>query len=104
MSAYESVTKGALKLKGGDPIVKKKKKKTKSEHVSTKSDSSSSTTTDKKPKKTAAELKFEEAQRLRQEERIRKQAAMSHKDRVADFNRRLEELSEHYDIPKVGPG
>jgi protein FAM32A len=81
--------------------------------------------------KTPAELKFEETQRrrvcgplnasfvihaffvapltllftaLQQEEKIRRSAEKSHKEKVADFNRKLEELSEHYDIPKVGPG
>ncbi|KAI8921299.1 hypothetical protein DFJ77DRAFT_449290 [Powellomyces hirtus] len=54
--------------------------------------------------KTPAELKFEEIQRKRQQDRISKTAASSHKERVAEFNKYLENLSEHYDIPKVGPG
>jgi protein FAM32A len=37
-------------------------------------------------------------------ERVAKQAAQSHRDRVAEFNQKLENLSEHHDIPKVGPG
>lgn len=37
-------------------------------------------------------------------ERVSKAAQKSHKERVADFNNKLEQLSEHYDIPKVGPG
>lgn len=37
-------------------------------------------------------------------ERVAKQANKSHKDRVAEFNNKLEMLSEHHDIPKVGPG
>ncbi|CAO2824589.1 unnamed protein product [Amaranthus hypochondriacus] len=28
----------------------------------------------------------------------------SHRDRLDDFNQYLANLSEHYDIPKVGPG
>lgn len=74
--------------------------------------------------KTEAELKFEEAQRQRvnnigcftqdllifffffykQMERVSKAANKSHKDRVSEFNQKLEKLSEHHDIPKVGPG
>ncbi|KAI9094700.1 hypothetical protein DFS34DRAFT_582770, partial [Phlyctochytrium arcticum] len=54
--------------------------------------------------KTEAELKFEEMQKKRQSDRIAKIASQSHKERVADFNKYLEGLSEHYDIPKVGPG
>ncbi|KAI8142549.1 hypothetical protein BJV82DRAFT_516443 [Fennellomyces sp. T-0311] len=54
--------------------------------------------------KTDAEKKFEEAQRKRQMDRVSKAAAKSHKEKVSEFNNKLEQLSEHYDIPKVGPG
>ncbi|KAG2218566.1 hypothetical protein INT45_014155, partial [Circinella minor] len=54
--------------------------------------------------KTEAEKKFEEAQRKRQMDRVSKAADKSHKERVAEFNNKLEQLSEHHDIPKVGPG
>jgi protein FAM32A len=33
-----------------------------------------------------------------------KVANKSHRDRIQDFNQYLANLSEHYDIPKVGPG
>lgn len=55
-------------------------------------------------KKTEAEIKFEEVQRKRLEAKTEKIAAKSHKDRVAEFNNYLESLSEHHDIPRVGPG
>jgi len=29
---------------------------------------------------------------------------LTHKERVEKFNTDLSKLSEHYDIPKVGPG
>ncbi|KAJ1497653.1 hypothetical protein HMI54_013452 [Coelomomyces lativittatus] len=54
--------------------------------------------------KTKAELKFAEAQKKRQRDRISKLAEKSHKEKVDEFNKHLESLSEHYDIPKVGPG
>jgi protein FAM32A len=54
--------------------------------------------------KTAAELKFEEAQRKRLESKAKEMASKSHKERVAEFNAYLEKLSEHHDMPKVGPG
>ncbi|KAA1075018.1 hypothetical protein PGT21_027114 [Puccinia graminis f. sp. tritici] len=54
--------------------------------------------------KTRAEIKFEETQKMRLLEKAKKQALKTHKDRVADFNLRLENQSEHFDIPKVGPG
>lgn len=31
-------------------------------------------------------------------------ANKSHRDRIQDFNQYLANISEHYDIPKVGPG
>lgn len=36
-------------------------------------------------------------------EKAAKAAVKSHKERVAEFNEKLENLSEHYDIPKVRP-
>ncbi|POW11187.1 hypothetical protein PSTT_05429 [Puccinia striiformis] len=51
--------------------------------------------------KTRAEIKFEETQKMRLLEKAKKQALKTHKDRVADFNTRLENQSEHFDIPKV---
>lgn len=54
--------------------------------------------------KTKAEIKFEEIQKMRLLDKVKKQALKTHKDRVADFNLRLEKQSEHFDIPKVGPG
>ncbi|CAO3668350.1 unnamed protein product [Umbelopsis vinacea] len=110
MSAYDHVASGSLKLKGSSGgitkyIEKEKSKKSKLE------DATRHAIADEKRKaplvaveKTPAELKFEETQRRRQEEKIRRSAEKSHKEKVADFNRKLEELSEHYDIPKVGPG
>jgi len=35
---------------------------------------------------------------------LAKTAARSHRDRVAEYNHKLSTLSEHHDIPKVGPG
>ncbi|OCH94674.1 DUF1754-domain-containing protein [Obba rivulosa] len=55
-------------------------------------------------KKTPAEKRFEEVQRKRLAEKVAKLANKSHKDRVHEFNSKLEALSEHHDIPKVGPG
>ena len=35
---------------------------------------------------------------------IEKMASRSHKEKVQAFNTHLSKLSEHYDIPRVGPG
>ncbi|KAH9898218.1 DUF1754-domain-containing protein [Cubamyces lactineus] len=55
-------------------------------------------------RKTAAEKRFEEVQRKRLAEKVARLATKTHKDRVNEFNSKLEALSEHHDIPKVGPG
>ncbi|KAJ3023813.1 hypothetical protein HKX48_000947 [Thoreauomyces humboldtii] len=130
MSSYEFAG-GSLKLKGSSSgsIKKKKSKKSSKQHNEAlanaaskhQKDEGASTTSSTDPSgtskaasdtsrpssqrnKTPAELKVEEVQKKRQQEKISKIASHSHKDRVANFNKYLEGLSEHYDIPKVGPG
>lgn len=39
-----------------------------------------------------------------EQERLKKAAAKGYRDRIKDFNEYLAGLSEHHDIPKVGPG
>ncbi|KAF8347100.1 hypothetical protein F5887DRAFT_941805 [Amanita rubescens] len=122
---------GALKLKGGlseGGVVKKKKKKSKSKQdteleaernlareLNLKEDAHSPTpvgsgqstpavVNNGSSKKTDAEKRFEEAQKRRLAQRVAKLARKTHKDRVNEFNSHLETLSEHHDIPKVGPG
>ncbi|TFK77354.1 DUF1754-domain-containing protein [Pluteus cervinus] len=56
------------------------------------------------PNKTEAEKRFEEVQQRRLAQRVQKMAHKTHKERVDDLNKHLESLSEHHDIPKVGPG
>jgi len=110
---YDEVPGGSLKLKGG-PGIKKKKKKSKKDKEKLESyakdliDEGSKSSEKIQPlrvvTKTEAELKFEEIQKKRLEEKVEKAALKSHKERVAELNRKLEEMTEHYDIPKVGPG
>jgi protein FAM32A len=54
--------------------------------------------------KTDSERRFEEKRRKRAEEQARKEGTKSYKQRLEQFNKHLGSLSEHYDIPKVGPG
>lgn len=65
------------------------------------------------PGTTKAERKFEEVQRKRVRLRLltmqlrdqaRKEAHKSHKDKVDAFNAYLDSISEHHDMPKIGPG
>ncbi|KAG9302737.1 hypothetical protein G9A89_009514 [Geosiphon pyriformis] len=109
MSDYDNVAGGALKLKGDSSKIKKKKKKSfkeKEKLISLAQDLSSQEKQQpiRVVTKTQAELKFEEIQRKRLDEKVVKAAQKSHKERVAELNRKLEEMTEHYDIPKVGPG
>ena len=65
---------------------------------------------------TKAEQRFEEVQQKRVRtrptfhadpqlrERIKNDAHVSHKERVDSFNNFLEGLTDHNDLPKVGPG
>ncbi|GAA5846886.1 hypothetical protein JCM3766R1_000828, partial [Sporobolomyces carnicolor] len=93
---------------------KKKKKKSSSSkkareeddsHVDVTDDATSGAATGEAsssgPVKTKAQLRFEEVQRQRLLERAKTAAAKSHKDRVAEFNEKLEALSEHHDVPKL---
>ncbi|KAG2156645.1 DUF1754-domain-containing protein [Suillus bovinus] len=133
MADYNFRPGGSLKLKGGvseGGIVKKKKKskpKSSSQSDSAKdrererlkellfkeeaelaSDSASGSNSSALPgsdtRKTDAERRFEEAQRRRLETKVAQLARKTHKDRVNELNAKLESLSEHHDIPKVGPG
>ncbi|GBC01306.1 hypothetical protein RclHR1_04130022 [Rhizophagus clarus] len=110
---YDNVPGGSLKLKGSSGVpnkIKKKKKKTKKDKEKLKSyakdliNDDSTINPIRVVTKTEAELKFEEIQRKRLDEKVEKAARKSHKERVAELNRKLEEMTEHYDIPKVGPG
>ncbi|KAJ9512741.1 hypothetical protein QJQ45_019050 [Haematococcus lacustris] len=55
-------------------------------------------------RRTEAEKRFEARQIQLEAERLKKLAGKSHRDRVKDFNDYLAKLSEHHDIPRVGPG
>ncbi|XP_032752027.1 protein FAM32A-like [Rattus rattus] len=107
MEAYEQVQKGPLKLKGvaelGVTKRRKKKDKDKTKMLETmgmrkKSEEEKQHCLDKR---TPAQAAFEKMQEKRQMERILKKASKTHKQRVEDFNRHLDTLTEHYDIPKV---
>ncbi|KAH9495190.1 Protein FAM32A-like [Bulinus truncatus] len=106
MDDYESVQKGGLKLKGVSSHSGKKKKKRDKEKkkmeellaVTNKDDRQESTT---KSAKTKAELAFERAKKKKNEQQILERASKSHKERIMEFNQQLDNLTEHFDIPKV---
>lgn len=53
---------------------------------------------------TPAERRYIEQRERIDMRRLAKTANKSHRDRIQDFNQYLANMSEHYDIPKVGPG
>lgn len=54
--------------------------------------------------KTAAQLAFERQLRRTEKEHAGASATMTHRQRIDEYNKRLSAMSEHHDIPKVGPG
>lgn len=112
MSAYDNVARGSLKLKGvSDHSIKKKKKKKDKEkeaklyeqisNAKTNEDEESTVKKIKVDKRTKAEKAYEKASEKRKAEQIIDIASKSHKERIIDFNRHLDTLTEHFDIPKV---
>ncbi|XP_014900871.1 protein FAM32A-like isoform X2 [Poecilia latipinna] len=110
MSEYDQIQKSSLNLKGVGELSagKKKKKKSKEskhrlEQVVTSQNDDEEVKTKKAyiDKRTPAQIAFDKMQEKRQMERILKKASKTHKHRVEDFNRHLDALTEHYDIPKV---
>ncbi|KAM0973779.1 hypothetical protein ACFX2C_017060 [Malus domestica] len=128
MSAFDNVVVGKLKLKGkaldvkGGAISKKKKKKKQSSfyHQLSEASTGGEAVTDDAENEggigttqaaasayghlTPAERRYLEQTERIQRQRLSKIARKSHRDRVQEFNQYLANLSEHYDIPKVGPG
>ncbi|DBA99435.1 TPA: hypothetical protein ACH3X3_012029 [Trebouxia sp. C0006] len=118
-----SFTGGKLKLKGGEPLkgsVDKKRKKKKSTALAvvdpdepppqqqgdfeTLEGQALQQEHEHVDRRTVAERKYDEIQAKRAAEKTKKMALKSHRERVAEFNAHLASLSEHHDIPKVGPG
>jgi len=119
---------GALKLKGAHIDKKKKKKKPKpADGTDPQTASSSSARRSKSPatpsgrslspdtaereikqaggrQKTEAERRHEEVRRKRREERMKREGVKTHKEKVEELNKYLSGLSEHHDMPKIGPG
>ncbi|XDC82613.1 hypothetical protein R6Z07F_013786 [Ovis aries] len=108
MDAYEQVQKGPLKLKGGPELgmTKRKKKKDRGKAKLLQMMGKIQKNQEEElrhhlDKRTPAQVAFEKVQEKRQMERVLKKASITHKQRVEDFNRHLDTLTEHYDIPKV---
>mmetsp|Transcript_30596 Transcript_30596/g.30239 ORF Transcript_30596/g.30239 Transcript_30596/m.30239 type:complete len:85 (+) Transcript_30596:22-276(+) len=51
---------------------------------------------------TPAEKAFEEYQKKNRSKRVEERVSKTHKERVEQYNKKLSELTEHFDIPRVG--
>lgn len=108
---YEVITKKPLKLSSSDDksssVSKsrtKKKKSKSSSQSSSKGDPLAGVSDVSKvivPTTTEAERAFKAKQDKIAHKRILQKASKTHKQRVEEFNKHLDSLSEHYDIPKV---
>jgi protein FAM32A len=98
-------TGGRLKLKGAG-TGKKKKKKAKAAADDDPAVAAAAAPSPPPPvdRRTEAQKRHDAATAEREAARVAALAAKSHRERVAEFNEKLAALSEHHDIPKVGPG
>ncbi|XP_032902606.1 protein FAM32A [Amblyraja radiata] len=109
MADYEAVERGSLRLKGVADLGVKKKKKNKEikkmlQQITSNQQQYDDAEENKRTivdKRTPAQKAFDKMQEKRQIERILKKASKTHKQSVEEFNRHLDTLTEHYDIPKV---
>mmetsp|Transcript_23203 Transcript_23203/g.51103 ORF Transcript_23203/g.51103 Transcript_23203/m.51103 type:complete len:115 (-) Transcript_23203:77-421(-) len=103
---YGAVMKGSLKLKGGASVKKKKKKREEEQammHIE-QPEVPQAYDEDHGIPKTLAERKFEVAKAQREAEALGRELKLTHREKMERFNEHLSKLSEHFDIPKVGPG
>lgn len=111
MDAYSYKPSKGLKFKG-DNAQNKKKKKSKSATTSKEDIVGSTSTTSPPPistpglvdTRTESEKKFDKVQRQRLKYKVKDEAKLSHKEKVDQFNKKLDSLTEHNDLPKIGPG
>mmetsp|Transcript_10608 Transcript_10608/g.15827 ORF Transcript_10608/g.15827 Transcript_10608/m.15827 type:complete len:121 (-) Transcript_10608:98-460(-) len=119
---YKAVQKGKLTFKSGKKKKKKKRKSEKELQVSQtlkKKKKDLDVKDDGKAKDdskdvindasatlemTESERNFLRAQARLREKRINKKIEKTHREKIKEFNNYLGSLSEHYDIPRVGPG
>ncbi|KAI6242658.1 hypothetical protein M3Y99_00170900 [Aphelenchoides fujianensis] len=93
-SKDQVVIKTGLKLKKGTLMKKKKQLKLEEIDLTIKKEAEA-------PRKTAAELAFEKRQRETAFERLAKRASKSHREKIEQFNKDCENLSEFNECAKV---
>jgi protein FAM32A len=95
-SDYTTAIGGGLKLKGAGVDKKKKKNKKPKTEIALKEAGGR--------RKTESEKRHDETRRKRLEERMKRDGVKTHKEKVEELNKYLSGLSEHHDMPKIGPG
>ena len=120
MSSSGASLPGRLKIKGvKDPVGGKKSKKSKhSKKKSTENTTTASVAVKEVAKKadddavylrneagyTEAELRAMPLKSKKDKENAKKIAQKSYRERIEEFNKKLSSTSEHFDMPKIGPG
>ncbi|KAL3882903.1 hypothetical protein ACJMK2_029205 [Sinanodonta woodiana] len=109
MSAYDQAVGGALKLKGVSDKIKKEKKKEKKRDLTKVFENAQipgNSSGEDKPRfmgdrRTKSEIAFEKAKKNKAAEKILEKANKTHKERIMKFNRDLDNLTEHFEVPEV---
>ncbi|OLP94163.1 Uncharacterized protein C31G5.21 [Symbiodinium microadriaticum] len=115
---YDTVIKSGLKLKGGDKSrevgvkAAKKKKKSQEDILTEQLQASAEQELQEQSElvkgatqgPTTAQKTFQLAREKRTNQRVNEAIQFTHRQRMDKLNAHLGSLSEHFDIPKVGPG
>ena len=109
---FAHVIGGGLKLKGGLGVagggVTKREKTKKVKPAAAEGDQGAGEAlppSQRAPdRRTEAERRHDERVAKEEQRLIAKMAAKTHREKVQEFNVYLSKLSEHHDIPRVGPG
>ena len=106
--------KGGLTIKGGKIKKVKKRRKNTTDLIEVPSGAQEVTETsegyvlpppaEEEDRRTPAEKRYEERMIQKEVEKAKTQVLKSHREKVREFNEYLAHLTEHHDIPKVGPG
>mmetsp|Transcript_2215 Transcript_2215/g.4922 ORF Transcript_2215/g.4922 Transcript_2215/m.4922 type:complete len:117 (-) Transcript_2215:397-747(-) len=114
----ENVVRGGLKLKKPlDGGIKKKKKKSKSKEAAGEAGGSAEASSSKQraqdtkdgddssgDERTAYEKKWDQQVKRVDLKNAKTAAEKSHRDKINEFNEKLSNMSEHYDLPRVAGG
>lgn len=114
-TAYKNVVGGKLNLGAGSaPEFSKDKKKqkkkklmeefTRSKEEQQRKEQEAAQAKQAVDRRTQAEKNFEMAREASESRTIQKAIKQSHREKIEKFNEYLANLTEHYDIPRVGPG